>query len=112
MAFVNCQKCGAEMSDDRKSCPHCGTEIVPAQVVAVQNAANDKERGFIQQIIALDQENTRLVNQANYLKDENNRLHSENQELRKQIGGPPPAVEHAGPGVVPNAATAADTKTV
>lgn len=100
MALVNCKRCGAELSDDRETCPHCGEAIVPAAQVAIDTAANDKERGLIQSIVKLEQENGRLVDQCNYLKSENNRLNSENAELRKQVGGPPPNVEKTGPGVV------------
>lgn len=102
MAFVNCTKCGAEVTDERKSCPHCGTEIVPAVAVAMQTAADDKERGLIKQIVALEQELTQTKEQNVYLKGEVNRVHSENEMLRKQISPAPPAnVEHTGPGVIP-----------
>jgi hypothetical protein len=107
MAFVNCKKCGAEVTDERKTCPHCQEEIVPAVQVALEMAKDDKERSFIKQLVDAERAYNHVVDMCNYLKEENNRLHSENTELRKQIAPPPTVAEKTGPGVatapVPNA---------
>lgn len=100
--FVNCKGCGAEVTDERKTCPHCNTEIVAAATVALENAADDKERAYISKTVALEQANTHLVEQNKYLQSENVRLHAENEELRKRVTPAAPVeTERTGPGVIP-----------
>lgn len=33
MALINCQECGREVSDQAKTCPHCGAPPTKLQVV-------------------------------------------------------------------------------
>lgn len=101
MATVNCTGCGAELSDDRKLCPHCQTAVVRAVDVAFQNAADDKERGYIQQIVKLDQTITLLTEDNKRLVQKCNELTEANLHLLKQVAPATlPDVEKTGPGVV------------
>lgn len=112
MATVNCKGCGAELSDDRKVCPHCQTKIVTAADAALVQAADDKERSYIQQIVRLDQEKNLLAEDNKRLMAENSTLRAANAELLKQTApaAAAPVVEKTGPGVVADVTATANTK--
>jgi len=91
--FVSCTGCHAEISDDRKTCPHCGAEVVPALTALELAATDDTQKGVVKQLVEAERENNRLVGVVNYLKEENQRLQSENTELRKRTGADTPQPE-------------------
>lgn len=112
MATVNCKGCGAELQDDRKLCPHCQTPVVRAADAALVQAADDKEKQYIRQIVRLDQQITLLEDDNDRLVAENNQLRAANAELLKQVApqASTPVVEKSGPGVVADVTATANTK--
>lgn len=89
-SFVPCAKCGAEVSDDRETCPHCGTAVVTKVATLTRAAADDIGKEMVARVVKLDQQNGELQKQVAYLLRENSRLESENTELRKKIPSAPP----------------------
>lgn len=88
--FVSCSGCHAEISDDRKTCPHCGADVVPALTALELAATDETQKGVVKQLVEAEREHDRLVGVVNYLKGENQRLQDENTELRRRTGADAP----------------------
>lgn len=86
MAIVNCRGCGAELHDDRETCPHCGEDVIPALETLAQNVTDDATKELIAKIILHERQHSHDQEQIEYLTAENNRLQGEVTELRKPSG--------------------------
>lgn len=86
MAIVNCKGCGAELHDDRETCPHCGEDVVSALEVIAQTSTDDATKELITKVIAHERQHAHDMEQIVYLTQENERLKGEVAELRKPSG--------------------------
>lgn len=86
MSIVNCSGCGAELSDDRANCPHCGESIVPALEALAQGTTDSAVKELVARIVEHERHHAHDREQIEYLTAECERLRSENKQLREPAG--------------------------